>query len=638
MNLIVFLIRAFAGFTFMIFTGASADTAVSQEDPKWHPNPAATMCSVLLTILYYGPLLAELVKRRGVVIRMPTASSFTVRRLLIFCRWYLAYMLSIVTECYFLELHFVCGILSLITVAAMMPPLDRLIFAPRSVMAGRLKGDPTLLKVFPNLGVFIAIIAIGFYAEENYTATIDTFLISIGLLLVVPTVLFAKGGWKALSLKPAPTAAPTPHPGVTPQSPGVSAKGPGVPAQGPGVPAQRPGAIYPNRPAPQGPPARPGAKRKYYSAKAWYWHWPLPKEAQGNYLDEWTFNLLIRNFGISWLDSKDYHRRLGRHRNPAEFIREIIAEAENYIQSIRSRQELWTRNKTFSMPVGSGRSVPEEVSKVWLADKRLRSLYRATRRFIETPNKQSIMSWRAIAPNIAEYRAMINVVKHLRHSLSRLPGQAPAARSHHATRAATSQQPTPGAVLLAAAATPTYSPATASAPSAEQRYFEIIDYLIELGKNFENYPDLSKNHFDEQWYRDYFLPGLNTRNPDYSAKGEVFNRRGKTDILVFDRKGNNLLIAECKLWKGETYLREGIDQLLHRYVNWRDEKTAIIIFNRDVKNFTGVIETATKTLSSHPLCHQEGRQRTDCSWSYLFHHPNDEARVIRLELILLNFV
>jgi len=136
------------------------------------------------------------------------------------------------------------------------------------------------------------------------------------------------------------------------------------------------------------------------------------------------------------------------------------------------------------------------------------------------------------------------------------------------------------------------------------------------------------------------LSGAAMFGPDRSVlqPSEVFHRKGKTDILVWDRSGTNLFIAECKIWKGEAYLLDGLTQLLTRYVNWRDEKTALIVFNRDIKDFTGVIRTATTALSNHALCRQPGRQRTDCSWSYLFHHPNDSARTIRLELILLNFV
>ena len=110
----------------------------------------------------------------------------------------------------------------------------------------------------------------------------------------------------------------------------------------------------------------------------------------------------------------------------------------------------------------------------------------------------------------------------------------------------------------------------------DPRYFEIIDYIIRLGRDFENYPELNEN-FNEERYRNYFLPFLNSVSPGYSAKGEVFHRKGKTDILVWDSNGATLFVAECKIWRGEAYLLEGVTQLLTRYVNWRDEKTALIV-------------------------------------------------------------
>ncbi|HVU56465.1 MAG TPA: hypothetical protein VHD83_15475 [Puia sp.] len=640
MNFIVFLIRVFGGLTFLIMTGISVDRNASGDTPNWHPNPVAAILSLTLTILYFWPLFVE-VRHKNLVTRMPTGQSLTTRRVLTFWRWFMAYILGMATVSYALELHFDCGILSLIPVVALMPPLDRLVFEPREQMAVRLKGDATLLKFFANLGAVAAFVAIGFYAQKDYIGAIAVLWVSISLLLMLPVTIVAKEGWKALALPalpPAPVPQPvtvrtSPTPATTTQPPATAAtmQPPSASTQTPPpatgmtnpashtplptgmrrVPAPpQPVQIFGNRvsqsdpqPSPPPPSPKPGAKRKYYSADAWHWNWPLPKGAQHFSLDEWTFNLLIRGFQTSWLESKDYHQRLTLHRNPAEFIKEIIAETEAYIKHMRTRIELQTRSKS---------CVPDEVGRIWQGDKRLRSLYRAVHRYDET--RQSIRPISLIAPHIAEYRAMVNVVKRLKHKLSCLPGQAPASKTRRTTRAV-----------------------TPPAPSPEQRYFEILDYLIAVGKNLEHYPDNSKKSFDEQGYRDYFIPGLNTRDPEYSAKGEVYNRRGKTDILVFDKKGNNLLIAECKLWKGEAYLLEGVDQLLYRYVNWRDEKTAIIIFNRDVKNFTAVIETATAALSNHPLCHQKGRKRTDCSWSYLFHNPDDNARVIKLELILLNF-
>lgn len=171
---------------------------------------------------------------------------------------------------------------------------------------------------------------------------------------------------------------------------------------------------------------------------------------------------------------------------------------------------------------------------------------------------------------------------------------------------------------------------------SDKAYFQILDYIMVLGKNLEAFKELNTK-FDEERYRDYFVPFLNAVSVQHSAKGEVFNRQGKTDILVFDNEGNNIFIAECKLWKGEAYLLSAVQQLLDNYVNWRDVKASIIIFNRDVKKFSDVIDTATKAISNHPLCLKSLGQRKGTSYSYLFRHPDDEQQTIRLELVLLNF-
>lgn len=182
---------------------------------------------------------------------------------------------------------------------------------------------------------------------------------------------------------------------------------------------------------------------------------------------------------------------------------------------------------------------------------------------------------------------------------------------------------------------PSFATETLSSLS-DKAYFQILDYIILLGKKLEGFKELNMR-FDEERYRDYFVPFLNSISVQHSAKGEVFNRQGKTDILVFDNNGNNIFIAECKLWKGEVYLLSAVDQLLENYVNWRDEKTSIIIFNRDVKKFSDVIETATEAIENHSLCLKALGQRNGTSYSYLFRHKDDSDRTIKLELVLLNF-
>lgn len=172
---------------------------------------------------------------------------------------------------------------------------------------------------------------------------------------------------------------------------------------------------------------------------------------------------------------------------------------------------------------------------------------------------------------------------------------------------------------------------------SDQAYYQVLDYIILLGKELEKFKELSTK-FDEERYRDYFIPFLNSISTQHSAKGEVFNRQGRTDILVFDNEGNNIFIAECKLWKGEKYLLGAVDQLLDNYVNWRDEKAAIIIFNRDVLKFSDIIETATKAIENHHLCLIAHGQRKATSYSYSFKNPQDDKQTIKLELVLLNFV
>ena len=164
----------------------------------------------------------------------------------------------------------------------------------------------------------------------------------------------------------------------------------------------------------------------------------------------------------------------------------------------------------------------------------------------------------------------------------------------------------------------------------------LLDKIIQLGMNMEKVPDLVKS-FDEEYIRDYFLPHLNSISTTLSATGETFNKNGRTDILIQDDKGRNVFIAECKLWHGNSYLHEAIDQLLTRYVSWRDEKTAILVFNKDVSGFSDVIKKGVATVKSHQNCLAMIRERKETSFSFLFKHKDDPEKKIKLELVLFNF-
>jgi hypothetical protein len=170
---------------------------------------------------------------------------------------------------------------------------------------------------------------------------------------------------------------------------------------------------------------------------------------------------------------------------------------------------------------------------------------------------------------------------------------------------------------------------------SDTAYYQIMDYMILYGNSLSRIKGTTEK-WDEEGYRNYLILSLDCLSAQHSVTGETYNYGGKSDILVRDDKKNNLLIAECKLWKGENYLKEAIDQLFERYIQWMDEKTALVIFNTSVKGFTQLIEKALSTVKSHPLYHAITKKRSEQSYSFIFKNLDDPDKLIKLELILFN--
>lgn len=108
----------------------------------------------------------------------------------------------------------------------------------------------------------------------------------------------------------------------------------------------------------------------------------------------------------------------------------------------------------------------------------------------------------------------------------------------------------------------------------------IIDHLYSIGSSLMKYPKTHQNK-DEESIRDLFLVSLSGRYSDSVATGESYNFKGKTDIIVKRVDGSNLLIVECKIWKGKKYFNDSISQLLTKYVSTVDRNLSLIYF---VKN------------------------------------------------------
>jgi len=171
----------------------------------------------------------------------------------------------------------------------------------------------------------------------------------------------------------------------------------------------------------------------------------------------------------------------------------------------------------------------------------------------------------------------------------------------------------------------------------DEAYFQILEKISNYGQNLEKYKDLY-DKFDEEGFRNFFLPYLNSISTNHTATGETFNKIGKTDILIQDENGKNVFIAECKLWKGEGEIVIGINQLLERYVTWRDEKVAVIFFNKTVKKFGDVIEKAVNAFKTHKSFKQYVGKRNETSHSFIFSNPEEPNRTIKMELMLFNCI
>jgi hypothetical protein len=164
---------------------------------------------------------------------------------------------------------------------------------------------------------------------------------------------------------------------------------------------------------------------------------------------------------------------------------------------------------------------------------------------------------------------------------------------------------------------------------ADAIYEDVVRMLRAVGNSFERLPRTASK-FNEEELRDVLLFILNS-NFEGSARGEVFNGSGKTDILI-QHHDRNAFIGECKVWRGEKKFGEAIDQLVS-YTVWRDTKAALILFIRS-GDVTEILAKADRKLCGHVSFESarptvEADSRTD----YLLHAKDDNARLIRVALL-----
>ena len=161
-----------------------------------------------------------------------------------------------------------------------------------------------------------------------------------------------------------------------------------------------------------------------------------------------------------------------------------------------------------------------------------------------------------------------------------------------------------------------------------ENYEHILKVVSSMVQVMERSPNAFRNMKEED-IRSHFLVQLNGQY-EGNATGETFNLYGKTDILI-RVQDHNIFIAECKIWNGPKTLLESIDQILG-YANWRDTKTAILLFNRN-KNFSQILEAIPKTVKSHPKCKHQREYASETGFRFTLGHRDDENRELLLTIL-----
>lgn len=168
---------------------------------------------------------------------------------------------------------------------------------------------------------------------------------------------------------------------------------------------------------------------------------------------------------------------------------------------------------------------------------------------------------------------------------------------------------------------------------ADATYEHILHAIRNQGRQFERTPATYAKH-DEEGLRDILWGNLSTHF-GRDVNGEAFSRAGKTDIRI-DEDGRAAFIAECKVWRGPKELLAAVDQLLG-YLRWRDCKTALIVFNRDVAGFQGILNRAPGTLREHRLFRGDAAGQFEAAELRLvFASPDDDSRRVTLHVFLFD--
>ena len=167
---------------------------------------------------------------------------------------------------------------------------------------------------------------------------------------------------------------------------------------------------------------------------------------------------------------------------------------------------------------------------------------------------------------------------------------------------------------------------------SDEHYDHILKVIRHEGHSFESTPATFLKH-DEPELRDIILAHLNGHY-EGDATGETFRSSGKTDIRI-EFENRAAFIGECKVWRGPQELLEAFDQLLG-YLTWKDCKTALIVFNKDISRFSELQTMFPKAIEKHPHYNEAIKGFPTSEWRYRFRSKDDPGRRVMVHVFLFN--
>ena len=168
---------------------------------------------------------------------------------------------------------------------------------------------------------------------------------------------------------------------------------------------------------------------------------------------------------------------------------------------------------------------------------------------------------------------------------------------------------------------------------ADKVYEDILSIIRHEGRTFETTPKTYRVH-DEEELRDIMLAHLNGHFKG-GATGETFRRSGKTDIRI-EQDNRAAFVGECKVWRGGGELGAALDQLTG-YLTWRDCKAAVVVFNKEVKGFSELLDQKVPVaLKAHPNFIEMFPTDQAGEWNCIFRSKEDPGRRIKVRVFLFN--